>query len=500
MKFPRRWFCRPAPKCPPTIGDRPLGRLGKPRVLQAQLRVRLAPGVDFDDEDAVRAYLARDPAWQKANEQFGPLRIMRAVPLPKGALAELVNSARKNADRYGFRDYDPQFNQYFHVLAPRAKRDLAALYCALGAARVIASVEIVEPTVATSSLGYRLEAAQRGIGAASVLPSVSSGANPPIGQVRLAALELDWLGALGLPEIDWHPDRTVTGNVDDIRHGTQTFGVIAGRDATWGVDGVAVGVQFLRCPTVLAVPPVAGGPLFDAQMEMLAAAILGAALRLAPGDVLLIERAMAGQQPVELDPLVYDAIRTAVAGRNLVVVEPAGNAGQWLQDFVGHRVTTNGPVERRMRCAEAGTHSGAIVVAAGDSGEVDPAMFGQASPNTNAGEMIDCWAWGDSIRSFDVGASGGNLYLVNDTTGYGETSGASAIAAGAVALVQAMRHTAGLPPLDAMQMRTLLRENGPRGQGDLDGVRMPDAVDMAKRALDPAPIAPTPTPCAPAPG
>ena len=469
-----RFCCGPDRKVPTPPGT-PIGKTEKPRVARTQILFHLKPepNVNFDKDDEVLAYLRRDPTWQSLERQsaFGPLKPQRAIALAPGVLKALVGTATNNASRYGFSDFDPQFNRYFTLPLPISKSNPYDLYCGLKESAIVAFAHISAPTQPTSSLAYRLPTADRGIGASVVLPQIV-GASPSIADVQIADLELDWPDGLAIPELKWHPDQKPSRFDADIRHGAQTYGVIAGTDPIWGVDGVSVGVKFWRCPILIE-------PAGSAPTAMLASAILGASAVLNPGDIILVEQAISGQQPVELDPLVFDAIRTAVAAKDLIVIEPAGNAGQFLHDFTGTYNVAGVATPRQLSCAGIGQHSGAIMVVAGLSGESNPAEFGQATLDSNVGDLADCWAWGDTIRTFNVASNGATYQLVQDLVGYGGTSGAAAIIAGAVALMQGVRKRASQPPLNAMEVRSLLLRYGRLGADQyIGGIRMPDVEAM----------------------
>ncbi len=483
------FFCGPEREA--TAGP-PIGTAEKPRAARTQILFHLKPdaGVDFDQDDQVLAYLRRDPTWQALESALGPLKPQRAIAIMPGALGELVGTATKNASRYGFTGFAPQFNRYFILPLPLSKSDPYDLYCGLKQSAIVSFAHIGATAQPPSSLAYRGAAANRGIGASQALPQIT-GTSPSIADVQIADVELDWPDGFAIPEIKWHPDQKPSRFDADIRHGAQTYGVIAGADPAWGVEGVSVGVKFWRCPVLIQ-------PAGSAPAAMIASAILGASATLNPGDIILIELALSGQQPVELDPLVFDAIRTAVAAKDLIVIEPAGNAGQFLQDFAGSYNAAGVAAPRRLSCVGGGPHSGAIIVAAGLSGESNPADFAQATLDSNVGDMADCWAWGNDIRTFDVANNGTTYQLVPDTAGYGGTSGASAIIAGAVALMQGVRKQAGQPPLNAMQARSMLSRYGTLGVDQYIGsIRMPDVAAMLNELRTVARIPERRTPCAP---
>jgi subtilisin family serine protease len=314
-------------------------------------------------------------------------------------------------------------------------------------------------------------------------------------------IEKAWPGALALPIWPAGSTRVESAAVEDVQHGAQTYGVVAAQPDTSntefdGIQGIARGVQFYRCPFLTTgVDPNA------APISLFASAVTDAAASLVKGDVLLIEQAAAGQRPIEVDELVWDAIRAAVAGRELVVIVPVGNAGLDLAT-VGGAVSVP-PGTRTLDCASPDLATGAILVAAGVSGEQTGAVFGARTPNSNYGDLIDCWAWGDSILSYNCVPDDfdDSIVLTRDYTGYGGTSGAAAIIAGVVAMMQAIRRASNLPVLDARQVRTMLRKYGTPGAppSSLANRLMPNLEAMQKELTTNAAILGT-NPCDPMPG
>lgn len=131
---------------------------------------------------------------------------------------------------------------------------------------------------------------------------------------------------------------------------------------------------------------------------------------LKPGDILLLETQVhrnGTSLPVEVEEHLYDAI-VDLGNRGILVIEPAGNSEINLDKVEDLRT---GPKD-----------SGALMV----SGTI------QVGPNDkhrsrgaecNYGKRVNCYAWGEGIRTLGMADFGG-------------TSGASAIIAGAAALLQ----------------------------------------------------------------
>ncbi len=159
-----------------------------------------------------------------------------------------------------------------------------------------------------------------------------------------------------------------------------------------------------------------------------AAAIAAAASTMSRGDVLLVEtQTNVGTQvnvPAEAEQAVYDAI-VATVGAGIVVVEAAGNGGLELDsvtDTKGRRVFDPNSQDYR--------NSGAIIVRAATS--VAPHSRLAFS---NYGSRVDAYAWAESIYAAGDGGMGDSTTAY--TSGFGGTSGASPIVAGAAILLQA---------------------------------------------------------------
>jgi hypothetical protein len=209
-----------------------------------------------------------------------------------------------------------------------------------------------------------------------------------------------------------------------------------------------------------------------------AGTILRAADVMARGDVLLIEQqvtwspsdrgsdaADATLMPVEVNAATWEAIRLAT-GRGIVVVEAAGNGSTNLDAMVRfpwwdllHLQTPDHP----LRLSGPGfTDSRAIMVGASEHPGVPP-PWGRLEAS-NFGSRIDCFAHGHGILSAGPEPPDG------DPNGFrteiNGTSGASAIIAGAAAVVNGIVHAHSDPfnpsRLDSHAMRNVL---GSRDRG-----------------------------------
>jgi hypothetical protein len=253
-------------------------------------------------------------------------------------------------------------------------------------------------------------------------------------------------------------------NSEQRAHGTAVVGVLAAPDNGFGVTGIATDADVGVCTVWrLAIMPIP-------------AAIDEAASHLRAGDVLLIEMHAPGpasgrtcmlgdcsqwefvaQEYWQQD---WDVIHNAV-GRDIVVVEAAGNGGMDLDDAF---------YEERF---DRGRDSGAILVGAGFSnGDCS------AHPWSNAGTRVDVQGWGDSVMTLQYGnvRANGDDERQFYTTGFSGTSSASPVVAGAAACVQGILSAAGRPILNSKQMRDLLSgtgtgQRGSRNIGPLPNLR-----------------------------
>lgn len=172
-----------------------------------------------------------------------------------------------------------------------------------------------------------------------------------------------------------------------------------------------------------------------------------------PGDVLLLEAQITaygsyqGHNNWQLCPLeVEDALNDAIwlaTFNDIVVIEAAGNGGMNLDDFIPDGNFWNWQKSITYSSGVAywtsKRDSGAIMVAAAHSRTHDPGPV-----SSNSGSRIDSFAWGHEISTTgdpDAIAPGPQDY----TIGFGGTSGASAIIAGAALAIQgiAQRHRKG---------------------------------------------------------
>jgi len=162
--------------------------------------------------------------------------------------------------------------------------------------------------------------------------------------------------------------------------------------------------------------------------------------------------------PVEWNSAEYNAIAQATA-LGIVVVEAAGNGGNNLDDPV-----------YLSRFNRATRDSGAILV-----GAANPSTLA-AEPFSNHGSRVDVQGWGQGI----VSAGYGDLFNPGDpnqtyTSGFGGTSGASAMVAALVAGIQGVSLAVDGRTLSPLTIRSALVATGaPQSGVNVVGPR-PDA-------------------------
>jgi serine protease len=399
-------------------------------------RFQLGSGAELS---AVEAVLA----------QYPEIRATRLFERPEGVLAAEKarierESGREQADK----------NLYYRLVLP-PDTNAAALIDDLNGLDVV-EIAYAEPLPApppvtpdfTSRQRYRLAA---GVGVDALYANAIPGGTG--GNVEIVDVEYSWdqnhedlskaAGAL-------IPNGTPTDPFSDTNHGTAVIGELIGDPNSFGVTGIAHG---------------AGLGLVNANNTSgynLAAAIDVAHANLTNGDAILIEQQVAGNGPcdstqvgcvaVEWVQAYYDSIVSAVDD-GIVVVEPAGNGNQNLDDaFYGNPF----PAGR--------ADSGAIIVGAGTAGS--PAHAGCTGTNPAHGRMsfstygsrVDLQGWGQCVVTTGYGDLQGppNPLYTND---FGGTSSASPIVTSAAAILSSVAQQRGFS-LVPRQIRALLKATG----------------------------------------
>ncbi|MCG5215869.1 RCC1 domain-containing protein [Streptosporangium soli] len=244
---------------------------------------------------------------------------------------------------------------------------------------------------------------------------------------------------------------------DEVSHGTAVAGVIsAEEDNGAGLAGIAPNAALHLTGT--AVPDT----------------ITYAATRSQPGDVILVEAALAPASangkwyPYEYNSAVYDQIVLATAA-GITVIEAAGNGGNDLDD----------PNDIYASTIMSRPDSGAIIVGAGSppspggsncQGTSPPAELTPTS-TTTYGSRVDIQAYGRCVATLGIP---GLQHLTPSETDpdkmyydrFNGTSSASAIIAGVVAAFQGVATQADAPRTPA-EVRQILKQTGtPQPTGD----------------------------------
>ncbi|MEQ8765994.1 MAG: FG-GAP-like repeat-containing protein [Planctomycetota bacterium] len=225
---------------------------------------------------------------------------------------------------------------------------------------------------------------------------------------------------------------------NDTNHGTAVLGVLAADVDGFGVTGLAPDATV----RVLAANTSDG--------LNVAGALLYTALQLNRGDVVLVEQQAFGPGgslvPVEYNLAEYLAIRQLTAC-GIHVVEAGGNGGIDIDSLLQSR------------------ESGAVIV-----GSATAAAPHTRTVSSNFGERVDAFSWGESIVTLGYGPVGtgcASLFPGGDpdvrqwyTACFSGTSGASAIVASAVAILEAAHRAKWGQPMAPQAMRLLLRTTG----------------------------------------
>lgn len=247
-------------------------------------------------------------------------------------------------------------------------------------------------------------------------------------------------------------------------HGTAVLGEVVGVDNRYG----GIGIASRASARVISQWRNSGD-------YKTAHAIICAAYKMKRGDVMLLEaQTNSPKLPVEVDDVVFNAIKTATS-QGIVIVEAGANGGVDLnayRDLKGKCIFNRESSDFR--------DSGAIVVGAASS-----TLPHRRLSFSNFGNRIDCYAWGENIATCGDGWQGTNRLKYTWT--FGGTSGSSPIVAGAALLLQSWRVRHELQPYSPDTIRTLLSNptlntRSGRPEDDRIGV-MPNLKAIIEREL-----------------
>ena len=276
-------------------------------------------------------------------------------------------------------------------------------------------------------------------------------------------------------------------NITYINHGTAVAGILVAIDDGYGTTGIVPEAWF----GTISFLNVADATAIDA-----AASYLGR------GDIMLLEAQTPGPPetgdcwdlsqdgcaPIEWEDANFAAIENATAA-GIIVVEPAGNGGNDLDDPV-----YGGLFDRTVR------DSGATMVGAGSPDDHSRLDF------SNFGSRLDLQGWGSDVVTTGYGTFANLGTNRTYTATFRGTSSGSAIVAGAIAAMQGIIRNANFDiPMQNSELLDLLAstgtpQTGDTGQigplpnlkaasltllGDADGDEFPDPFDNCPLLADP---------------
>jgi len=424
----------------------------------------------------------RDAAGQPLADVAVALGGARVFRLFTPSETDLASYKAKGEARSGKKLKD--LNLFYQVEVPQG-RNPSALAAALNSLDVVENAYVVpqpEPPPVTPDFepqqGYLDNAASSGIGARIgwLIPG-GRGAGVVIADVEycwnnthedLSKASADKI-LVGSGESPTCP--TFSNDPDGRQHGTSVIGELIADNNGFGVTGIASDADIRLSPVII-------NGTNDRPN-----AILKAALAVGPGNLVLIEQQTQGAHggcdasgqtgcvPVEYRDGEFAAIQVATA-IGVVVVEAAGNGSENLDDaaYAGSNLD------------RSQNDSGAIIVgagwppglASGECAEAGNACVARSKIGFSTyGSRVDVQGWGTGIVTTGYGdlqgpANSNTAYAA----GFGGTSGASPIVAGAAAIIQGTRLARGAPPLGPGDMRALLSSTGTPQQ---DSINFPAA-------------------------
>jgi hypothetical protein len=270
-------------------------------------------------------------------------------------------------------------------------------------------------------------------------------------------------------------------NDSNLRNfGTALLGVIGSNRDKFGVTGI--------CPEA-NVRAIYSESLTTNKMISLAVEMLN------PGDIIFIASHRPGPKAifqessgrqgyisVEWWPDELEAIKDATS-RGIIVVEPAGNGAENLDDPVYKKSLPGFPSDWANPFDRTNFDSGAIIVGAGTP---PPNIHGRNhGPDrsrlgfSNYGSVVDVQGWGREVTTTGYGdLQGGSDENKWYTDSFSGTSAAAAIAVGALGCIQGVLHSRRKYPLSPEEARNLLRNVGSPQQ---DAPGRPDSQRIGHR-------------------
>lgn len=388
-----------------------------------------------------------------------------------------IDDMRQQAQGLGGDVKLQDFNLYYQ--ATLASKDPVELARTVDALNTLDIVELAYPQQPASLpvagvpvdlppvVGVSYESQQVYIEAPSLIAPVVGGINARAAwqnNVRgegVKLIDIEWGWDLNHEDLELYPASLKSGVMStvtkDINHGTAVLGEIVGYHnnypdpniANYGVSGIAPKVD-------LGLVSVKDRAMQDGLLY--ANGITGY------GDIALIELDF-DKKPVEIAQGEYNVIR-ALTSAGKIVIEPAGNGGF---DLGGVPLFGD---------------SGAIIV--GGAGYT-AFRTGQPLSGLNYGTRVDVHGWGDAVQTAAYRDDGSDPYI----NYFDGTSSASAIVAGAAALVQSyFKNTKGRT-LNGYEMRELLKNTGNVFPGQLLNTNhigpLPDVIKAAaSRVITPS--------------
>ncbi len=442
-------------------GDRAAPSAGAARAASAGVRAALE-GVVGEEKAALRPVAPRSAASE---------RIATELPAASEALRQLVGCYRVVPDGAQW-SQDPKtiaqrLRNVGGVESAYVKPEPALAMLAAGELETRPANPVTERRDFMARQGY-LRPGPRGIDAEAAWRLGALGAG-----VRIVDIEREWnfdhvdlreSGGVALPS-------GVRANRRYRNHGTNVAGILVGDHNGPGISGI--------CPAAAIEGIPVGASEWDTSN-----AIVRAANRLGPGDIILVElqrrpgeEEPAGSQgfvPLEWWPDDLEAIRYAT-GRGVIVVAAAGNGSVGLDDYDdASRKEFPDPAGWNPFRRGSGQDSGAILVGAGapppvPHGDGEAFDWGRDRSRlefSNWGAAVDAQGWGREVTTTGgLGTQPGDLFGNGDedywyTDQFNGTSSAAPMIAGALACVQSLLVARGRRRLAPHEARLGLRETG----------------------------------------